>query len=253
MTAASSQRPPRPPLIRHSITELGRVFLEMGGSVLLQPLSRLLPRGDGHSVVVLPGFMASDSSTAGFRRFLTQRGYHALPWGLGRHGAGERARSLEASLAARTETEERVAAMVEEEYLRSGRKMTLIGWSLGGLVAVALAHRYPQWLRQVITLGTPYGDPRGTALYRVMSGRNAAPVDEAGIARWVSHAYRVTLQVPVLALYSKTDGIVGSDIALCQGDARWVRNVAIPASHIGFPFNPLVRAAIARELAASPG
>jgi len=250
---ASSQLPPRPPLLRHSVSELGRVFLEMGGSALLQPLSGLLPRGDGHSVIVLPGFMASDSSTAGLRRFLAQRGYRALPWGLGRHGAGERARSLEASLAARTETEERVAAMVEEEYRRSGRKVTLIGWSLGGLVAVALAHRHPQWLRQVITLGTPYGDPRGTALYRVMSGRNAAPVDEEGIARWVGHAYRGKLQVPVLALYSKTDGIVGSDIALCEGDARWVRNVAIPASHIGFPFNPLVRAAIARELAASIG
>jgi pimeloyl-ACP methyl ester carboxylesterase len=152
---ASSQLPPRPPPIRHSVTELGRVFLEMGSSVLLQPLSRLLSRGDGHSVVVLPGFEASDSSTAGLRRFLNQRGYHALPWGLGRHGAGERARSLEASLAARTETEARVAATIEEEYLRSGRKVTLIGWSLGGLVAVALAHRYPQWLRQVITLGTP--------------------------------------------------------------------------------------------------
>ncbi|MDO8863448.1 alpha/beta hydrolase [Haliea sp. E1-2-M8] len=252
MSAAISQLPPRPPLLRHSVTELGRAFLEMGGSALLQPLSRLLPRGDGHSVVVLPSFMASDSSTAGLRRFLTERGYCALPWGLGRHGAGDRARSLEASLAARTETEERVAALVEAEYLRSGRKVTLIGWSLGGLVAAALAHRYPQWLRQVITLGTPYGDPRGTALYRVMSGRSASPVDEKAIKRWVRHAYRGTLQVPVLALYSKTDGIVGSDIALCQGDARWVRNVAIPASHIGFPFNPLVRAAIARELAASP-
>ncbi|MEQ9462782.1 MAG: alpha/beta hydrolase [Haliea sp.] len=232
------------------MTELGRFCLEMGSSALLQPLSRLLPRGDGHSVMVLPGFMASDASTAGLRRFLAERGYHALPWGLGRHGAGDRARSLEASLAARTETEDRVAALVQEEFERSGRKLTLIGWSLGGLVAVALAHRYPQWLRQVITLGTPYGDPRGTALYRIMGGRNPAPVDEEAIQRWIRHAYRGTLQVPVLALYSKTDGIVGSDIALCQGDARWVRNVAIPASHIGFPFNPLVRAAIARELAA---
>ncbi|MEQ9394535.1 lipase family alpha/beta hydrolase [Haliea sp.] len=252
MSAATSQVPPRPPLLRHSVTELGRVFLEMGGSAVLQPLSRLLPRGDGHSVVVLPGFMASDASTAGLRRFLNERGYRALPWGLGRHGGGERANSLEASLAARTETEERVAALVEQEFLRSSRKVTLIGWSLGGLVAVALAHRYPQWLRQVITLGTPYGDPRGTALYRVMSGRNAAPVDEEAIERWIRHAYRGSLQVPVLALYSRTDGIVGSEIALCQGDARWVRNVAIPASHIGFPFNPLVRVAIARELAASP-
>ena len=65
----------------------------------------------------------------------------------------------------------------------------------------------------------------------------------------MQHAYQGQLQVPVLALYSKTDGIVGRDIAQCEADARWVRNVAVPASHIGFPFNPLVRAVIARELA----
>ncbi len=252
MTTAISRLSPRPPLIRHSVTELSRVFLEMGGSAMLQPWSRLLPRGDGHSVVVLPGFMTSDAFTAGLRRFLKGRGYHALPWGLGRHSAGKRARTLEESLAARTETEEQVAALVEQEYERSGRKVTLIGWSLGGLAAVALAHRHPQWLRQVITLGTPYGDPRATTLYRIMSSRNPDPVDEEAIERWICHPYHGTLQVPVLAFYSKSDGVVGSDIALCQGDPCWVRNVAIPASHIGFPFNPLVRAAIARELASSP-
>lgn len=253
MSVVRAQTPPRPPLIRHSVTEMGRVFLEMGGSAVLQPLLRRLPRGDGHSIIVLPGFMAADATTAGLRRFLNDQGYHAMPWGLGRHGGGERSASLEAALAARSETEERVAELVQSEFERTGRKVTLIGWSLGGLVAVALAHRYPQWLRQTITLGTPYGDPRGTALYRVMSGRNPGPADEEGIQRWVRHAYQGELQVPVLALYSKTDGIVGCDIAQCEGDARWVRNVAVPASHIGFPFNPLVRAVIARELVHTQG
>lgn len=249
MSAASTPAPPQPPLIRHSVTEVGRVFLEMGSSALLRPLLRRLPRGDGHSIIVLPGFMAADASTAGLRRFLNEQGYHALPWGLGRHGGGDRAASLEAALAARSETEARVAERMEQEFERTGRKVTLIGWSLGGLVAVALAHRYPQWLQRVITLGTPYGDPRGTALYRLMSGRNPGPADEEGIRRWTEHAYQGELQLPVLALYSKTDGIVGRDIAQCGADARWVRNVAVPASHIGFPFNPLVRAVIARELA----
>ncbi len=249
MSVANVNPPPRPPLIRHSVTEVGRVFLEMGGSALLRPLLRRLPRGDGHSIIVLPGFMAADASTAGLRNFLNAQGYNAMPWGLGRHGGGDRAASLEAALAARSETESRVAALVQSEFERTGRKVTLIGWSLGGLVAVALAHRHPEWLRRVITLGTPYGDPRGTALYRVMSGRNPGPADEEGIRRWVQHAYQGELQVPVLALYSKTDGIVGRDIAQCEADARWVRNVAVPASHIGFPFNPLVRAVIARELA----
>ena len=249
MSVANATPPPRPPLIRHSVTEVGRVFLEMGGSALLRPLLRRLPRGDGHSIIVLPGFMAADASTAGLRSFLNAQGYNAMPWGLGRHGGGDRAASLEAALAARSETEGRVAALVQSEFERTGRKVTLIGWSLGGLVAVALAHRHPEWLRRVITLGTPYGDPSGTALYRVMSGRNPGPADEEGIRRWVQHAYQGQLQVPVLALYSKTDGIVGRDIAQCEADARWVRNVAVPASHIGFPFNPLVRAVIARELA----
>ena len=154
----------RPPRLRHTITELGRVALEAGGSVLLRPLLRALPRGDGHTIVTIPGFMGADGSTAMLRRFLRGRGYNAVSWGLGRNASEASADTLEEFMEHRVVIEEQIALRVAEEYQASGRKVTLIGWSLGGLYAVALAHRYPQRIRQVITLGTPFGDPRGTCL-----------------------------------------------------------------------------------------
>ena len=241
----------RPPRLRHSVMELGRVLLEMGSAALLAPALRALPRGDGHTVLTVPGFMGADGSTANLRKFLQGRGYNAIPWGLGRNAASVKSASLDDFTDHRAEVENLIAARVEQEYLKDGRKVTLIGWSLGGLYSVAIAHRFPQWIRQVITLGTPYGDPRGTALYSVMGRMSGNPdeVDEAELARWVQHTYRGgELRVPVLALYSESDGIVGPGIAHCQGDPRYVTNMAVVASHVGFPFNPLVFAVIANHL-----
>jgi len=241
----------RAPRLRHSVLEFSRVLVEMGSTVMLGPLLRTMPRGDGHTVMTIPGFMGADGSTAQLRKFLTRRGYRAISWGLGRNAAEVRSQELDDFLAHRNATEDRMAARVEAEFIASGRKLTLIGWSLGGLYAVALAHKYPQWIRQVITLGTPFGDPRGTALYNVMSSVYNNEADEASLRRWVEHTYRGgPLRVPILVLYSESDGIVSASIAKCAADARYVTHVAVLASHVGFPFNPLVFAVIANHLVA---
>tara|TARA_R110002110_G_scaffold415561_2_gene650970 strand:- start:204761 stop:205528 length:768 start_codon:yes stop_codon:yes gene_type:complete len=235
------------------VLEFSRVLFEMGSTFALGPVLRTLPKGDGHTIMTVPGFMGADGSTAQLRRFLNQRGYHAIPWGLGRNAASVRPVSLDDFLEHRTAIEKQIAARLERAFLDSGRKVTLIGWSLGGLYSVALAHRFPQWIRQVITLGTPYGDPRGTALYKLM-GRlydNRVEVDDAALQRWVEYTYRGgELRVPVLALFSESDGIVGAGIARCQADPRYVTNIAVMASHVGFPFNPLVFGVIANHLVA---
>jgi dienelactone hydrolase len=239
----------RPPQLRHSVMEFSRVVLEMGSTALLGPLLKTLPRGDGHTIMTIPGFMGADGSTAQLRKFLNARGYHAIPWGLGRNAAEVRSQDIDDFLLHRSRTEDAIAARVKREFKASGRKLTLIGWSLGGLYAVALAHRFPQWIRQVITLGTPYGDPRGTALYKLMGSLYEHQVEEAALERWVAHTYSGgRLRVPVLALYSESDGIVGAGIAKCQGDPRYVINVAVLASHVGFPFNPVVFAVIANHM-----
>lgn len=253
MTSSNQRITPdsRPPRLRHSMLEFSRVVLEMSSTALLGPLLKSLPRGDGHTIMTLPGFMGADGSTSQLRNFLNKRGYRAIPWGLGRNGADARSQDIDDFLAHRTATEDAIAARIEAEFAASGRKLTLIGWSLGGLYAVALAHRYPQWIREVITLGTPYGDPRGTALFSVMGSFYNHAVEDEALQRWVAHTYRGgKLKVPILALYSESDGIVGAGIAKCEGDPRYVTNVAVLASHVGFPFNPIVFAVIANHLVA---
>lgn len=239
----------RPPRLRHSVMEFGRVILEIGSAAMLGPLLKSLPVGDGHTIMTIPGFMGADGSTSQLRKFLNGRGYNAIPWGLGRNASEVRSQNIDDFLEHRSHTEDLIAARVEAEFAATGRRLTLIGWSLGGLYAVALAHRFPQWIRQVITLGTPFGDPRGTALYSVMGSLYDNDVDEDALERWVAHTYSGgNLRVPVLALHSESDGIVGAGIAQCQGDPHYVTNMAVVASHVGFPFNPLVFAVIANHL-----
>lgn len=239
----------RPPRLRHSVMELGRVALEIGSTAMLGPLLKTLPKGDGRTIMTIPGFMGADGSMSRLRRFLNSHGYRAIPWGLGRNAADVRSNNLDDFLAHRAATELAIAERVEAEFKATGKKLTIIGWSLGGLYATALAHQYPQWIRQVITLGTPYGDPRGTALYSVMGRLYDNEVDDEALARWVEHTYSGgKLRVPVLALYSESDGIVGAGIARCQGDPDYVTNMAVLASHVGFPFNPLVYAVVANHL-----
>lgn len=242
----------RPPKLRHSVTELGRVLLEAGTSMLCGPLFKTLPEGDGHTIMTIPGFMGADGSTAMLRKFLNDRGYNAISWGLGRNASEASADSMEEFMQHRAMQEEIIAGRIEKEFLASGRKVSLVGWSLGGLYAVALAHRFPQWIRQVITLGTPFGDPRGTALYSVMARINGSANEEQSeesLRDWVDYTYSGgELQVPILTLFSESDGIVGRGIARCEGDPRYVTNMAVAASHVGFPFNPVVFAVIANHL-----
>ncbi len=244
-----------PPELIHSLLEGARVFLEMGSSAALRPMFGLLPRGDGHSVMTLPGFFGADGSTAPLRGFLNKRGYKALPWGLGRNVSEGGMGSLDDFLAHRGEIEKQIADKVKAEFEATGGKISLIGWSLGGLYAVGIAHRYPQYVRQVITLGTPYGDPRGTALYNVLGRVYEADVDEAALQRWIEYTYMAEqpLSVPVTALFSNSDGIVGSGIARCQALSERVENIRVSASHVGFPFNPTVWALISLRLSTTEG
>jgi pimeloyl-ACP methyl ester carboxylesterase len=239
---------PDPPKVRHSLLEMVRVFYELGSGLALGPLLRTLPRGDGHSVMTLPGFFAGDSSTASLRNFLERQGYCGLPWGEGRNIPDEGLTNMEETLEYRRRIERTIAHKLRAEKKRSGGKVSLVGWSLGGLYATGIAHRYPDLVRQVITLGTPFGDPRATSIYAAMERVYKADVSAVMLRQWSDFTFEGDLQVPVTALYSYSDGFVGVDIARIP-EHPLVDNIAVMASHVGFPFNPLVRALLAERLA----
>src|SRR5882672_4088958 len=114
----------------------GRALSEFGAFWLLRPWLSATPRGDGHLVLVLPGLLADDMSTRPLRGFLNSHGYKAHGWKLGRN------------VGLRDTVERDMLARIDELFERYGRrKVSLVGWSLGGLYARQLAKSAPDKVR----------------------------------------------------------------------------------------------------------
>jgi pimeloyl-ACP methyl ester carboxylesterase len=229
------------PLVPPSLLLLaleGRAWVELAALVPALPALANAPRGDGHPVLVLPGYLANDRSTRALRWFLRDRGYHAHAWRLGRnHGP----------------TLETVAGLVERLaalHHRHQRKVSLIGWSLGGIYARELARAYPDLVRLVITLASPVRDLHATnvaRLARLGIGRRPAGDREMPVERLPS-----PLPVPTTAFYSETDGIVAWKC--CVGDASpTTEHLGVRSSHCGMGHHPTVLLAIADRLAQAEG
>jgi len=215
----------------------GRALAEYGALLLSWPLLARLPRGDGHPVLVLPGFGASDLSTEPLRGALTRLGYDVHGWELGRN-LGMR-RSLRDALDRR----------IEQLHRERGR-VSLIGWSLGGIYARELARGAPQLVRRVITLGSPFNHhPRANnadRMYRWING-GGDEIDWEGFER-----RRVPPPVPCTAIYSKSDGIVAWQCAM-EDPAPNTENVEVQGSHMGLGVNVQVLRVVAERLARPDG
>src|ERR1700680_1475212 len=77
----------RPPGLGPLVAEVRGIF-EFNASLLLSPLLMRAPKGDGHPVLTLPGFLASDLSMAPMRRYLKELGYETYAWKMGRNVGG---------------------------------------------------------------------------------------------------------------------------------------------------------------------
>ncbi|MCC6594213.1 MAG: alpha/beta hydrolase, partial [Xanthomonadales bacterium] len=130
-----------PPPSRLLFALESRAVLEWAALPLAWPLLKRAPRGDGHPVMVLPGLVAGDSSTWPLRRLLEELGYVSYPWQLG------------VNIGPRGETVPKLLARVRRIERKHGRKLSLIGWSLGGAMARAVGAHLPDSVRNVITLG----------------------------------------------------------------------------------------------------
>jgi pimeloyl-ACP methyl ester carboxylesterase len=233
--AAHAARPPHPLL---TLVE-GRAIFEYGSFIALRGLLGMLPKGDGHPVIVLPGFMAGDRSTAPMRRLLTSLGYQAHGWGLGRN--------IRIDLNRERAMQDLLVRVFEE----SGKKVSLIGWSLGGVFAREIAKAHPDKVRLVISLGSPISNDRGHSnarkLFEVLNGREPEPLRE-GRYRDLGEAP----PVPTTSILTKTDGVVGWRGSV-QEPGGQTENIVVHASHIGLGVNPAVMVAIADRLAQDEG
>src|SRR5436190_13894235 len=229
----------RPPSLGLLLAEARSLF-ELNASLLLSPLLARAPRGDGHAVLVLPGLLASDLSTALLRRYLDGLGYDSHAWGLGRNTGGVyKTRGL---------LRRRLAAMHQE----SRQKVSLVGWSLGGIYARDLALHMPEMVRYVVTMGSPFaGDITATnarRIYELLSGETLQEANTEDL-----RALADDLPVPTTSIFSRADGIVNWRTCLVRPSDRAENVEVYLASHIGLGVNAAVLWAVADRLAQAEG
>ena len=237
-----SESPPpgrlRPPGLGLLLAEIRGIF-EFNTSLLLSPLLMRAPKGDGHPVLTLPGFLASDLSMAPMRRYLKELGYDAYAWKMGRNVGG--VSRMRAALRDR----------LAEIHASTGRKVSVVGWSLGGVYARDLALQASDQVRCVVTLGSPFAnDVRATnvtRLYEAMSGEAVADDSE------LRKAIAGDLPVPATSIYSRSDGIVNWRTCLLR-PSDTAENIEVHlASHTGLGVNAAALWAVADRLAQAEG
>lgn len=246
VSAALNVRPTRdikPPSALLALTELPRAIAEWGSLTMsMGTLLTTAPKGDGHPVLVLPGFMTSDTSTRVLRRFLRMLGYDAHTWNLGRN-LGPRAIGAQG---------EKLVERLREVHEATGQKVSLVGWSLGGVMARLLARRAPDAVRQVVTLGSPFaGSPKSSnvwKLYEYMSGTTVDGQHTQGMLAEIA----APPAVPTTAIYTKADGVVAWETCR-EVESELAENIEVHGSHCGLGVNPSVLYAVADRLARKPG
>jgi len=217
----------------------GRAVPELGAFWLMRPWLSVTPGGDGHPVLVLPGLLADDSSTRALRGFLNSHGYDAHGWELGRN------------VGLRGTVERDMLARIDELFERYGRrKVSLVGWSLGGLYARQLAKSAPDKVRGMISLGSPFaGSPKSTNAWRAYEMASGSKVEEHDP---FSGTLAGTPPVPTTSIFSRSDGICAWQACLNE-DGPESENIEVYGSHCGLGHHPAAVYAIADRLAQPEG
>ena len=235
------------PRALHSLLE-PRALVEAALLPASLPLLAQAPRGDGHPVLLLQGFMADEKSLIALRLFLKNKGYEVHTWDLGRN------------LGFRSKHASALPQKIRYLHHLTGRKVSLVGWSLGGVFSLYGAENTLECVRSVITLGSPVSiDASGSqspsairALYRLVSHR-LGPAAHAMQPRAKTLREQRRLAIPTSCLYSLSDGVVPPQEATIDGDPLLHENIRVPGSHLGLGFNGIVLAIVADRLAQPEG
>ena len=233
---------------RKNISPPSRILAATEGLRAVMEAATLLPslpwlnsqsEGDGHHIYLLPGFLATGASTTVLRAYLDRMGYQTSSWGFGRN------------LGPREDLAEQIAERITQLSRRTGRPVSIIGQSLGGVFAREVAKAIPEYVRQVITLGSPFGTSpdrsEGTnpTVMRFFEMANGESINET---RGRMRDLHTAPPVPCTAIYSKADGIVSWKSCI-EAETPLTDNIEIYASHCGMGFNPAVYYILADRLA----
>jgi pimeloyl-ACP methyl ester carboxylesterase len=210
-----------------------------------------IPRGDGSGVVIIPGFLGTDAYLTEMYAWLRRIGYRPYFSGIGLNAECP-------NLLIRRHLNETMDRALKE----SGKRIHLIGHSLGGIIARSVTGQRPNDIASVITLGSPF---RGTVAHsRVLKAaelvRKKILVQHGPGVLPDCYTGRCTCQfldslrrelppgISETAIYTRNDGVVDWRYCITENPAV---DFEVPGTHIGLAFNPAVYDIIARRLAAA--
>jgi pimeloyl-ACP methyl ester carboxylesterase len=196
---------------------------------------RQAPRGNGRAVLLVPGYLADDHSMRPLGAYLKYLNYDVYYTELGRNMG-----KVNADMMRLGDRVESVSQSV------GGEKVTLIGWSLGGVLTREVARLFPDVVQEVLTLGTPIvGGPKFTSVGKRYAKRNNIDLDEFELD--VHQRNSIGLTQPVTSIYSKSDGVVAwqASVDIYNHQAT---SIEVNGSHMGLGVNPKVWLTIADVL-----
>lgn len=206
--------------------------------VFRAPQLAAAPRGDGRPVMLLPGYRADEASLRPLGRYLDYLGYDTYEWGLGRNRGDVDTDVVRVALR---------CSQIRESL--DGEPLTLVGWSLGGVVAREVARLYENEVREVITMGTPIvGGPK----YTTVASRFAeiANLDLDKFEQEVHERNLAGIRQPVTSIYSKSDGVVDWRASVDTYNPQ-AMNLEVRSTHFGMGGNASIWLLIAQILADS--
>lgn len=225
--AATQRRPVRAPPRRRQLLEL-MWPVEAAAFMYAAPAWRVRWGGDGHPVLVLPGFTAGDASTRGLRWALRNQGHRTHGWGLGRN-IGPTGPIVEG-----------MRSRLNDLAERYGRTVSLVGWSLGGVYARALARERPELVRQVVTMGSPYRMVEGDASGASATWKRFEHLHDGDMnLKHIAEQDRPPLAVPATSIYSRWDGIAPWQTCI-DVVGRHAENVEVRCTHSAMGVHPAV-------------
>lgn len=218
-----------------------RAALEYPLWTAVRPLLENLAKGDGHPVLVLPGFTAADRSTVPLRSLIRRLGYRTYGWKLGAN-LGPTPDIIEG-------LHRRYQSILEREH---GRPISIVGWSLGGIFGREIARADPDHIRQVISLGSPIRMTPGDKSAASGLWQSLDALHDPAVVRTMSQTGRPPFPVPTTSLYTRSDGIVHWRTCL-ETKGPTSENVQVFGSHCGLGFNLSVALVVADRLAQAEG
>ena len=226
--------PPAPGWIR--LATEARAGWDLTRLVLATPALLRQPKGNGRTVMTVPGFGTNDVVLAPLQSYLRYLDHRPVGWGLG------------------VNTGDDVPALVEllgervlDVFADVGKPIDMVGWSLGGYLAREVARDHPHAVRRIVTMGSPIiGGPKYTVSAELFR-RRGVDVDE--IEQAIIERDDVPLRTPVTAMWSKNDGVVAYEACIDRVNPT-TENIEVSSAHIGFGVDPEVWKITARALAA---